>query len=281
MESLKNYSSSDSEEEEEIQKNVKKQKVIPVPVQSIEIFSQHKQMRTNFKTSSLFSYIPWNPSFTTTKKLDKLTSFVTESVPLLNQNYEFKPVNKDIKRLIKYHMTIFPTTNIENENLPHFINDIKTEIEAIKPSEKLLRQPHNSNVEVLNIFNSTKYLNLKFENNLILGRSPTKNLVFLCGVIKLNSELEDYFDNIIKNFNISTKQNHGQVQFPDLLKDKLHITLATGYPKTLNTPTFEVLENSVKSVDVSSLVDDIDIDVNEIIIRDMASLSKYKIDLVS
>ncbi|KAI5954419.1 hypothetical protein KGF54_002194 [Candida jiufengensis] len=275
MEYLQNYSSSDSEEEQS-NTNESDSKLIPPP--PIEIFSQHQQMRT-LSTTSLFSYIPWKPSLTTTSNLDKLTNYITKEITLLNQNYIFKPVNKDFKRQIKYHITAYPTVNIEDKNASKFKNDIRSKIASLRLPENSIVTPPSSSIQMLNML-SKKSIRLKFENKLILGKSPTKSIIFLCGVVNLDMEIKKYIEEMLKVFNETTKENRGQVQFPDLLKDSIHISLATGYPKSANVPNFEELDEAVKSINVDHYLNDINIDINELIIRDMRTSFEFNINLI-
>ncbi|KAI5958859.1 GTS1 [Candida theae] len=283
MDLIRDYSSeSDSGEEESEEK--KSREIIteaqsPPAPPPLQIFSQQYQnMHSGSKVSVLFTSIPWNPSITTLARLEKAVNYSISQLPSLSNNYRFVVPNKDPFRLEKHHITICPALHMKEAVELQFIDCVREKLVKSKPSSTLLSNSRGKSSPLSKIIHSKTSICLRLEDTITIGKSPLKDSLFCMLKIKQTPETLQYLSSLQESCTTAADRVGAQLQFPELLKDPLHVSIATGYVtrKSLSDQEVKEINHSLSSINVGQFTKDIDVAVDEMTIRNIMSKSHQK-----
>ncbi|KAI5968247.1 hypothetical protein CANMA_002463 [Candida margitis] len=298
MELIQNYSSDSDSQEEDC--GIKQSEstptnnhlpaahspTAPAPPPPILIFSQQYQnMHSAAKVAALFTYIPWTPSVIALAQLEKAVSHAVSQFPDLSNNYKFIAPNKDPFRIEKHHITIFPALNVKKEVETQFIDHMRERIAELVPPASLIAKPsgcdqHSPLSKIL--YNSKPSIRLNLENRIIIGRSPLKESLFCILNIKQSPETSKYLADLVESCKESARDFNAQLQFPELLDDAMHVSIATGYNtrRSLTIDEIDKINQQLRTIDVSPFTKDIQIAVNELTIQNAFEKKSTSIALV-
>lgn len=250
----------------------------------IQIFlQQYQNMHSASKVSAMFISIPWTPLLAALSQLEKAVNHVVSQTPALSQNHKFIVPNKDPFRVEKHHITIFPTLHVKEELEQQFIRRMSERVGRIKPPGDLInsRSDHHSPLsKILN--NSKPSISLHLEEHMAIAKSPLKDSLFCILRIRQTPDTLRYFSDLVECCKKTAKEFDGQLQFPHLLNDPMHVSIATGYvtKSILSIEEIDKLNQQVGTIDVSQFTKDIQVVVDELTIRNMYEMTSTSLALV-
>lgn len=298
MDLIQNYTSdSDSQEEEEEglvsahplkrigELHLLQSQPLPTPP-PIQIFlQQYQNMHSASKVSAIFTSMPWTPSVTALSQLEKAVNYVVSQIPALSQNYKFVAPNKDPFRVEKHHITIFPTLHMKEEYESQYTSLMRERLNSIKPPANLIYKADlakNQSPLLKLLDNSKPSIRLSFQSTMSICKSPLKDSLFCTIEINQTPDSLSYFNNLIEGCKTSAEKSNAQVQFPELLNDPMHVSVATGYVirKSMSVGEVDKINQHVTALDISQFTKDIPIVVDELTIRNMYQMTSTSLPLI-
>lgn len=299
MEKIYDYSSSEDSDTEELP-----------PLPELNIYLQNYS--NQFDMSSIFVYIPWNPSLSVLNHLKLICNRTIKHVhtrnPRVSKKYNWNIVGAPSKGLEgrfsvtnnqllrSHHITLFPNVRGESYKMKQYIENISgslsnmpiptsliqedtKEAERISNLNKILFQATSSKEGLQN--KEKKYVSLNFEPKLNFYTSSTTNSIFIAGKIRLNSDSAIFFKSInqiivdnIKLLDVTSDQSP--------IEQDYHISLILGELKGFETNRAEVgkLIRLMKELDFANELDNINISINSLMINEIStSRNSYEVPL--
>ena len=290
MDLIQNYTSDSDNEEEHLESEKLNEKLSanaspavhsPPPIQIF--LQQYQNMRSGSKVSTIFTAIPWNPPITTLSQLDKAVKYVVSQSPTLSKNYRFVVPNKDPYRVEKHHITIYPTLHMKEAVESQYVDHVREQLAQMKPPTSLLFKgtiPSSPLSKILN--KSRESIRFKFEDFIRIGTSPLKDTLFCTLRIKQTADASRYLSSLVECCTKSAEKCGAQLQFPELLEDPMHVSIATGYVirSSISNEEVDRINHQLSSINVSDFTKDLEVTVDELTIRNSFEMTSTSLPLV-
>lgn len=299
MENIYDYSSSEDSDTDELP-----------PVPELNIYLQNYS--NQFDMSSIFVYIPWNPSLSVLNQLKQICNKTIKHVhnqnPAVSKKYHWNIVGAPSKgldgrfsvtnnHLLKsHHITLFPNIRGETYKMKQYIENISGSLSKMAIPASLV-QEDTKEAERINNLNrilfqaastkeglnnkEKKYVSLDFEPKLSFYASSTTNSIFIAGKIRLNPDSAKFFKTInqiivdnIKLLDVISEQSP--------IDQDYHISLILGELKGFETSRAEVgkLIRLMRELDFTNELDNINISINSLRINEISSTrNSYEVPL--
>lgn len=290
MEQIYDYSSSEDSETEDLP-----------PVPDLNIYLQNYAGQLDM--SSIFVYIPWNPSLSVLNHLKQICNKTIRHVnlrnPAVGKKYNWNIVGAPSRGvdgrfsitnnhlLLSHHITLFPNIRGETYKMKQYIENIRGAITQMPLPDGLVKQD-TKEAERINNLNrilfqttdtkealSTKkkgFVSLKFEPKLSFYTSSTTNSIFIAGKIRLTPESAKFF----KDINTILTDN---IKLLDVISEKspvnqdYHVSLILGELKGFETNRAEVgqLIKLMRGLNFSKELSNITISIDSLRINEITT----------
>lgn len=297
MENIYEYSSSEESDAPELP-----------PVSDISIYLENHHNLANM--SSIFLYIPWGPSLPVINQLKQICSKTMKHIqhrrPDLSQRYNWNMVGTPSRGmegsssitnsylLRNHHITLFPNIKGEKYKMEQYVENVATSVRKMPVPQGLIKVDAHESERISNLnkilFKSSppgdranekkRFITLKFEPYLSFYRSSTSSSLFIAGKLSLTPDTAKFFESL----------NHIIVENMDLLDLKkedsptdqeYHVSLMLGELKRLDSNNLEMdeLVSLIKELDFTKDLADIDVSINSLRIREIAtSRNSYEVE---
>ncbi|CAR65760.1 DEHA2E04158p [Debaryomyces hansenii CBS767] len=299
MENIYDYSSSEDSDTDELP-----------PVPELNIYSQNYS--NQFDMSSIFVYIPWNPSLSVLNHLKSICNRTIKHVhtrnPGVGKKYNWNIVGAPSKGLDgrfsvtnnqllrSHHITLFPNVRGESYKMKQYIENVSGSLSNMPIPASLVQEDSKEAERISNLnrilFQATstkeglqnkekKYVSLNFEPKLSFYTSSTTNSIFIAGKVRLTPDSTIFFKNInqiivdnIKLLDVTSEQSP--------IEQDYHISLILGELKGFETNRAEVgkLIRLMKELDFTNELENINISINSLRINEISSSrNSYEVPL--
>lgn len=290
MEKIYDYSSSEDSDTDDLP-----------PVPELNIYLQNYS--NQFDMSSIFVYIPWNPSLSVLNHLKLICNRTIKHVhtrnPGVGKKYNWNIVGAPSKGLDgrfsvtnnqllrSHHITLFPNVRGESYKMKQYIENISGSLSKMPIPASLVQEDSKEAERISNLnrilFQATstkeglrkkekKYVSLNFEPKLSFYTSSTTNSIFIAGKVRLTPDSAIFFKNInqiivdnIKLLDVTSEQSP--------IEQDYHISLILGELKGFETNRAEVgkLIRLMKELDFTKELENINISINSLRINEISS----------
>lgn len=296
MDLIKDYSSDDSEETKE--EDREEGQLIPV-IAPLNIYLQNYSAHHNM--SSIFLYIPWNPPLRVVSQLKSISNNIVNElrknlpsevsdkynwrligVPSKTAEGSFSITNNFMLR--NYHISLCPNIRGDQDKIQKYIENFQYTVSRMKVPGELVTPDHSEAERIQNInrilFKETEktaskqknYISLRLGNSLLLFRSNSSNNLFVTGKIRMDPSSRRFFDSmetaITDNVNLLDVTKEGSTD----QKQTYHISLIVGEFKGLRPKRNEIeqIKKIIENMNISKQLSEIPINVDQIKISELS-----------
>lgn len=235
---------------------------LPPPLPRIEIYLQKYQQNMSFKNFSSYCYLPWKPSISAVRTIDKLSEQVFQKFPELSNNYKFVHPHKDRSREVKQHISITYSYNMPVDKAERTLLSMMKKFSTVEIPQSLIHEVGGGSTPLVALMNKKrKVVRFRLKDHLTFRGAGLK--IFLCADLNTDDtdQLELFqqlctiaYDVLLKN-GVKTPRN---IQVP-------HVSVVIGYLKGTPLDNQEMRRINKELTRITSKeLQEIPVDVEEI-----------------